>query len=273
MSDHEFQAMLRFWRRKRGFSQFELALEAGVSTRHLSFLETGRAKPSRAMLIRLMAPLSLQIREQHEVLRAAGFDAGAGSGEDNKYPAPIEWAIRRMMQKHEPFPLTVLSGDYSILRANDGARRLFGMFLNDTGKLPDIPNMYSLILDPQLARPFVENWPEVAEHMLARLTRECIARPTNKRLQTLRKTISLFPGLEKAWQQPDFGGRPEATLVIRLRRGGFTAKFLTTLTLFSAPWTIALEELRIESYYPLDEATAAFCYRLMDPAPEPDDNG
>jgi len=265
--------MLRFWRRKRGFSQLELALAAGVSARHVSFLETGRAKPSRAMLIRLMAPLSLQIREQHEIMRAAGFESGAGSGEDNQYPAPIEWAITRMMEKHEPFPLTVLSGDYAILRANDSARRLFGMYLSDAGKLPDVPNMYSLIFDPRLARPFVENWSEVAEHMLARLMHECIARPTDKRLQTLRKQISRFPGLEKAWQQPDFGDRPEATLVIRLQRGGFTAKFLTTLTLFSAPWTIALEELRIESYFPLDEATAAFCHRLTDSTPEPAGNG
>jgi transcriptional regulator with XRE-family HTH domain len=262
MSNHEFRAMLRFWRCNRGLSQFELALMAGVSARHVSFLETGRAKPSSGMLVRLLAPLALRLQDQHDIMKAAGFETGSISWEDEPHSIPVEWAIDRMMKQQEPFPLVVLSTHYSILRANVGAHQLFSLFLAGADGITDAPNFYSLIFDPRLVRPFIENWAEVAEQMLARLTRECTARPTDQRLQSLRKEIGQFAGLEKAWQHPNFKNKPEATLAIRLRRGSFVANFMTTLTVFSTPWKVAVEELRIESYFPLDEATTALCQSL-----------
>src|SRR5579859_3587977 len=119
-----FPALLKHWRNRRGLSQLDLALAADVSPRHVSFLETGRAQPSREMVLRLGATLNVPLREQNGMLRAAGFGEEFPEPDLAVLPPGVALAIERMMQTHEPYPMTVLDRRYQLLRANQGATRL-----------------------------------------------------------------------------------------------------------------------------------------------------
>src|SRR5215468_9663444 len=124
-----FPALLKHWRGKGGLSQLDLALAADVSARHVSFLETGRAQPSREMILRLAAALEVLLRDQNAMLQAAGLPAAFSSASDEAMTPPIERAILRMMEKHDPYPMAVINRRYDRLRANNGATRLLEAFI------------------------------------------------------------------------------------------------------------------------------------------------
>lgn len=254
-----YPALLRYWRGRRGLSQLDLAVAADVSSRHLSFLETGRAQPGREMLLRLAATLDVPLRDQDEMLRAAGFDPAFGSATAGVLPAPLARVLDRILAAHDPFPLTVLNRRYDLLRASDGAQRLVARFVADPAALPSPLNVYTLLFDPRLARPFVVDWERVAHALVARLHREVLARGSDPELGALLRSLFAWPDVPESWRQPDFAAPSEPALALRLRRGDDARAFVTTVTAFSAPGNAAVEELRIESYYPLDDATAAAC--------------
>ncbi len=266
MSDRMFSALLQYWRRSRGLSQLDLALAADVSARHVSFLESGRSRPGEAMVERLMAALDVPLRGRNEALLAAGYPA--------RYPEPalpdvepaVEDAIARMMAQQEPFPLTVLSAGYDVLRANHAAGALFSRFVP---ALDEPLNMFSLVFDPTLARPFISDWEGVARRLLARLHRELLRQPGDPTLRALLDRVLAYPGVPARWQHPDLSEECGSTLELRLRRGGLEVGFLTTVTVFSAPRQVTLDELRIESYFPLDAATTAVCEAVRDNATDP----
>lgn len=257
-----YPALLRYWRARRGWSQLDLAVAADVSSRHVSFLETGRAQPGRETLLRLAATLDVPLRDQDEMLRAAGFDPAFGADAPGALPAAVDRVLDRMIAAHEPFPLTVLNRRYDVLRASDGAQRLVARFVADPAALPAPLNVYGLLFDPRLARPFVVEWERVAHALVARLHREALARGSDPELSALLRSLFAWPGVPEAWRQPDFSAPSEPFLALRLRRDDDAMAFVTAITAFSAPGNVAVEELRIESYYPLDDATAAACARL-----------
>ena len=267
MTGRLFPALLRYWRDCRGISQLDLAISAGVSARHVSFLESGRSKPSRAMVLRLMVALDVPLREQNQILLAAGFPAEFPEpGLDEVAPA-VEQAISRMMQQQEPYPLIVLSGGYDILRSNQAARTVFAHFVAEPDRLPTPLNMFSLLFDPDLARPFVTDWPHVGHRMIARLHRETLQGRPDDRLRALIQRTLAYPDVPPGWRRPDFSAHGGSTLEIRLQRGDLRVGFLTTITMFSEPQQVTLDELRIESYFPLDEATRSACLRWADGSP------
>jgi transcriptional regulator with XRE-family HTH domain len=258
-----FPALLRHWRTRRGLSQLDLALAADVSPRHVSFLETGRAQPSREMVLRLGATLAVPLRDQNAMLRAAGLpdefpEPGLAAG----LPPEIAQAIERMLTQHEPYPMTVLDRRYQVLRANHGALALLGRFIAKPEALPQPPNLMQLLFDPRLARPFVVEWERVARAMTARLHRETLARAGDAELAALLRSLFEYPDVPELWRQPDFAAPSEPTLSFRLARDDLQLGFLTTLTVFNAPQNVTLEELAIESWFPLDDATAKACARL-----------
>lgn len=262
MTDKLFSALLKFWRGKRGLSQLDLALAADVSARHVSFLESGRASPSEDMVLRLMSALGVPLRDQNEALRAASFSARFLEPERDAMDSAIELAITRMLRQQEPFPLTVLDAGYDVLRTNTAADAVFSHFVVDPRRLLKPVNLYALVFDPQLARPFIQNWPQLAQHMLARLHREALSRSTDGRLWALLERVLAYPDVPRAWRQPDFAHTSEATLFLVLERGPLTLRFFMAVTAFSAPLRITLEELRIESYFPMDDQTRLACERL-----------
>lgn len=263
MTARLFPALLKYWRGRHGLSQLDLALAAGLSARHLSFLETGRAQPSEEMVLRLMGTLALSLRDQNEVLRAAGFAPRFAEPGLEALPPEADWAITRMLAQQEPYPLAVLSAGHDIVRINHAGRRMLQAFVADPARLPDRPNMVDLVFDPALARPFIANWAELARHMLSRLQREALQSSGSAAPARLLERALSHPGVPAEWRRPDFSQELGSTLTLRLQRGDTALNFLTTITTFSSPHLITLQELRIESYFPLDEATRAACERLL----------
>ncbi|MES2584384.1 MAG: helix-turn-helix domain-containing protein [Pseudomonadota bacterium] len=263
MADHTlFSALLKYWRGQRGMSQLDLALAADVSARHVSFLESGRASPSEDMVLRLMATLAVPLRDQNEVLRAASFAPRFAEPPLDAIAPSIDFALTRMLAQQEPFPMVVMDLAYGVLRTNSAAQQVFSRFVQDPERLSAPLNLYALVFDPQLARPFIQNWPQVGQHMMARLHREALSRPNDGRLWALLDTVLAYPDVPQAWRQPDFATTGEATFSLVLERNALVMRFFMAVTAFSAPQQITLDELRIESYFPLDDATRLACERL-----------
>ncbi len=243
-------------------SQLELALEAEVSARHVSFLESGRTRPSEEMVLRLMAVLQVPLRDQNQALRAAGLEARFAEPALDEISPEVEQALAQMMAQHEPFPLTVLTADSVIVRRNRAADVLFGAFLAEPAALPEPLDMFALLFEPRLMRPFVIEWESLARGMVSRLHRENLQGGGDPRLHALLERVFSYPGVPAAWRHPDFSSEAQPTLTIRLARGELRVGFLVAVTGFSAPQQVTLDELRIESCFPLDEETREQCARL-----------
>jgi transcriptional regulator with XRE-family HTH domain len=263
MSNELFPALLRYWRGRHGLSQLDLALEAGVSARHVSFLEAGRARPSADMALRLLSVLHVPLRAQNEALRAAGLTARFPEPGLEELDPQLQRALTHMMAQQEPFPLTVLGGDFGILRSNRGAEGLFGAFVAEPSHMPPSPDIFTLLFDPRLLRPFVEEWTVFARSMLGRLQRELLQRAGDTRLQILLDRVLELPGVPPSWRHPDFSTQAPAAQSLRLTRGTMSVGFLVTVTKFSAPQQVMLDELSVESCFPLDDATRSVCERLV----------
>ncbi len=204
----------------------------------------------------------MPLRDQNQALRAAGFEPHFAEPALDAIAPAVDDALRRMMAQQEPYPLTVLDVESNIVRANDAATRLFGRLmlepLDEAGPL----NLFSLVFDPKRLRPFVVGWETLARSMVARLHREALARRQDDRLFRLMDRVLAYPGVPSAWRQPDFAAPSTPTLTLHLARDDVKLDFLTTVTVFSAPQEVTLDELRIESCFPLDRATELTCERL-----------
>lgn len=262
MADKLFSALLKYWRGRRGLSQLDLALAADVSARHVSFLESGRARPSEEMVLRLLSTLAVPLRDQNAVLRAASFAERFLEPALDAIDPAIDMTIARMLCQQEPFPLVVMNAGYDVLRSNHGANAVFSRFVLEPARWLLPLNLYALVFDPQLARPFLKNWSQVGQYMVARLHREALSRPDDAGLWALLERVLAYPDVPQCWRQPDFSSASEPTLTLWLERGPLTLRFLTVVTSFSAPQQITLDELRMESYFPVDDQTRLACEKL-----------
>ena len=262
-----FPALLKYWRNRRGLSQLDLALAAEVSARHVSFLETARAQPSPEMVLRLAATLRLPLRDQNALLRAAGHvPAFAEPALSEQLDEPVRNAIARMLEQQEPYPMLVMNRRYDVLRMNAAASRLFARLTLDPSAVSAQPNIFHGLFDPRLSRCFVIDWAETAHQLLSRLHLEALERAHDDELSSLVRQLFEYPDVPASWRQPDLGSPPAATFSIRMRRDALEVAFLTTISVFAAPGNVTLDELRLESYFPLDDATARACQQLRDQA-------
>src|SRR5262249_30171438 len=148
----------------------------------------------------------------------------------------------------------------------DAARRVFTRLTLDPSRVSSRPNVFHGLFDPQLSRSFVVSWKEKAQQLLSRLHLEALERAHDEALSGLVRQLFEYPDVPEAWRQPDLGTPPGATFSIRFRRDTLELGFLTTVTVFAVPGNVTLDELRLESYFPLDDATARACQRLRDEA-------
>jgi hypothetical protein len=155
---------------------------------------------------------------------------------------------------------------YDVLNANRAAWRVLGKMILDPSALGDPPNILRALFDPRLARSFIQDWERSARLILSRLHRESLARPADEPRASLIRALLEYPDVPESFRQPDFTVPSDATFTLRMRRGDLDLAFLTTVTVFNAPQNITLEEIKIESYFPLDDATAAACERLAQSA-------
>ncbi len=265
-----FPALLRHWRRQRGLSQLDLALTADVSARHVSFLETGRSRPSPEMVVQLASSLAVPLRQVNAMLRAAGHDPLYDESAD-ALPAAVIEALALLKAHHEPFPLVVLDRTYRVLDLNRGALGVFGAMLGagaPTGHLEptDIAalelNLARLTFDPQGAQPMLANFDEVGRQLLWRIQREVLADPDHGEMQALLDELLEMSTVDPDWRQVDLQVPSDPALVLHLRREDVDLRFLTMITAFQVPQNVAVEHLRIETWFPYDDATADACREL-----------
>src|SRR3984957_18684574 len=197
--------LLRQWRDIRGKTQQDLSFDAGVSQKHISFVESGRSTPSRQMLLDLAQALDVPLRERNELLMAAGY---APLYSDQALDAPlmnsISRALQRMLLQHEPFPAIVMDRHWNVLMTNDAVPRLFGCFI-DMAVRPTPRNLLHLMFDPAGMRPFIANWPQTARGLLGRVYREALGHVIDKRTKALIAELSQYPGVKPEWRAPSPG--------------------------------------------------------------------
>lgn len=257
-----FPALLRQWRHHRHLSQLELAGLTGVSQRHLSFLETGRANPSRAMVLALARGLDVPLRERNSLLQSAGFHPAFAEGSlDAESHALFRAALEQTLEHHEPFPALVLDGHWNMVMANAAALRFFGQFINPFEGLQAIGNppdfqILRLCLHEQGLAPFIVNWEELVGSFLARARRAQIANPRHEGLARIVREILEHPRAPADWTQV-WSAHAAPAVQMEMGKGDATYRLFTMLAHFGDPTDITLEELSVETFYPADEATRA----------------
>jgi transcriptional regulator with XRE-family HTH domain len=242
--------LLRDWRQRRHLSQLDLALEAGVSARHLSFLETGRSKPSREMVLHLSEQLEVPLRDRNRLLLAAGFaPAYEERPIDAPEMAPVRDAIDRVLAGHEPYPALVIDRHRNLIGGNRNVGLFTGMVAPHLLEPP--ANVVRASLHPEGMAPHIVNLGEWRAHLLDRLRRE-VALTADEELGALLEEVSAYPGEDG---HPVAGGDIATPLVIRHEDGEL--RFISTVTTFGTAVDITLAELSVEAFFPADEHTAA----------------
>jgi transcriptional regulator with XRE-family HTH domain len=252
--------LLRRWRDQRRLSQMELALEAEVSTRHLSFVETGRSKPSRDMVVRLAEHLEVPLRERNELLLAAGYaPAYPESDLDDEQMAQVRDVLQRLLAAHEPYPAVAVDRHWELLHGNAG---LPLMTAGVAAHLLEPPiNALRLSLHPEGMAPRIVNLAEWRGHLLGRLRRE-VSATQDPQLASLLTELSSYPG-DDPGAGVELPGPGEIVVPLRLRSDAGELAFMSTVTTFGTPLDITLSELSIEAFYPADDRTAVVLRALV----------
>jgi transcriptional regulator with XRE-family HTH domain len=260
-----FGALLRHWRSVRRVSQLELALDADISTRHLSCIETGRAQPSREMVVRLAEALLVPLRERNALLLAAGYaPLYRHTGLDAPEAEAARQVVELLMAQLEPYPVLLLDRYWNTLRMNAGARRVLALFPGCDSGTPH--NGVRLVFDPKGLRPFIENWEMVAARIIRRVQREAADNPSDETLKRFLEELLGYPDVPSRWRMLDLDDAAPPFLTINYKWKNSTLRLFSTLTTLGTPLDVALQELRIESFFPADEATRSGLNRLVEEA-------
>ena len=254
MTENSAGALLREWRVRRRMSQLDLAGEAEISQRHLSFLESGRARPSRDMVLHLADQLDIPLRERNHLLLAAGFAPRYGERKlDDPSLAAAREAIRLVLKGHEPNPAIALDRHWHMVEANAGIAPLLAGIADP--KLLDPPvNVLRLSLHPQGLAPRILNLFEWRSHLIEQLKRQLDA-TGDPALAELERELLAYPFGPRTQRAQDTG--PSAIAhPLKLRVGSEVLTFISTTTVFGTPLDVTLSEIAIESFFPADEATA-----------------
>jgi len=254
---------LREWRRRRRVSQLELALRAGTTQRHVSFIEGGRSRPGREMVVRLAESLDVPLRDRNALLLAAGYAP--------LYPDPawdademraVRRALDRLLRQHEPFPAVVMDRHWNVLQANAAAPRLFGAFV-DLASRPRPRNLLHLMFDPQGMRPFIHDWPQVARGLFERIAREAVGGVIDERMRQLLDELRRYPGVDTGWEAADATGAGPV-IPVTFVKDGRRLSYFSMVSTVGTPRAVAAQELRVECMFAADDATAALHPALFD---------
>jgi transcriptional regulator with XRE-family HTH domain len=248
--------LLQHWRQVRRKSQFVLALDAEISARHLSFIESGRASPSRDMVLRLANTLEIPFRERNDLLTAAGYaHVFRETGLTAPELAHARQAIELILQHQEPFPAVVMDRHWNLINTNQAATRLFGLMLEGAAP-PSPPNVVKLMFHPQGLRPRVANWEAVAESLIQRVHRESVGGVLDETTNRLLAEVRNYPGVPARWSEPSATTIMLPLIPVQFRKGDLALDFFSTITTLGTPRDITLQEIRIECFFPANDATA-----------------
>lgn len=253
--------LLREWRAIRRMSQFDMALECGMSARHLGFVEKGKAQPSREAVGRFADALSVSLRERNALLLAAGY---APQHQESDLTSPellrMHDAVALILKHQNPYPAFLLNRQFDVLDTNESAARVGG-FINQ-GRPPKHANLLRQVFDPEDLRPIIANWDEVAAWFLRRLQDELAAAPGNLTARALLEEVLTYPDVPREWRHPNFGSDAKPVLTIDFRSPAGPLRFFETITTFAAPLSVTLDDLRIDCAFPVDDRTKSICEAL-----------
>ena len=238
-------------------SQLDLSLDAGISQRHISFIESGRSVPGRETLLVLMQVLDIPLRERNAVLLSAGYAPLYSEAAWNAQEmSSIQRALERILQKHEPYPAVVMDRHWNVLISNDAAPRFFNLFV-DLQARSQPRNMLHLLFDPEGMRPHVAEWEKVASSLIHRVRREAIGHVLDQQSRELLDALLAYPGVRPEWTKEAGDGPASALPMIPMGfiHGAAVLNYFSMVTTVGAPQSVAAQELRIECMFPADEAT------------------
>jgi len=263
-----FGSSLRQWRTARRMSQLDLALAADVSARHLSFLETGRSAPSREMVLLLAEVLDVPLRQRNALLETAGYAAvftevGLGAPEMVKVRKVLDY----ILHGSEPNPTFVLDRYQDIASSNLGMDRFLRFYLGEPPAWHrNRPNYVRLVFHPEGLRRFIVNWDEMARALLNRLYREAGPLGPDARMRALLEELLAYPGIPSRWATPDLHAAPSVVIPMHITKDGRELRLFSTVTTVGAPRDITAQELRIECFIPVDDASERAVESLADTA-------
>lgn len=250
--------LLRRWRARRGLSQLALALETGLSQRHLSFVESGRSAPSRQAILTIAQALDVPLGERNRLLLAAGF--APAYAEEPLQDAQMDGvlrAVKRMLAQHEPFPALVMDRCWNVLMTNAAAPRFFGTYI-DLEAWPRPRNMLHLMFDPRALRPFIANWAVASASLVERARREAVGGVPDAQTEALVAALRAYSTADVAAPDADADPAPPSPVVpLSFVKDGVTLHYFSIVSSIGAPTAVAAQELRVESLFPLDAATEA----------------
>jgi transcriptional regulator with XRE-family HTH domain len=249
--------LLKLWRERRGKSQLDLAIDAGISQRHLSFIESGRSTPGRQKLISLATALDMPYRDRNALLLAGGY---APIYAEQTWDAPgmegVTAAVQRLLRQQEPYPAIVMDRYWNVVMTNEASPRFFGKFVNLSAR-PKPRNMLQLIFDPAGMRPFVIDWERTAASLIARVQREAAGRVIDERTRTLIDSLLAYPDVQTHWRQaPERAELPVVPLSFILN--DTVLRYFSMVTTIGAPLDVLTQELRIESIFPAELETEKY---------------
>lgn len=269
----QFGDLLKGWRGHRRMSQLQLALASGISQRHISFLETGRARPSRQTVLDLSESLDVPLRERNALLLGAGFSALYSEAPLAEAELGLfREALDQLLAHHEPYPAILVDGRWNLLNANTAALRFFSRFADLSALLapgdPEEPGesfpMVRLCMSEQGLKPYIENWQEVVYTFLQRARAALLANPMDQAVEQLVEYLQTHPDAPPSWLSPSWTEAPPPAIVMRLQKDDERYALFTVLSHFGAPQQIAAEELSVELFFPADEQTRQALIRLQE---------
>ncbi|MGI5131767.1 helix-turn-helix domain-containing protein [Pseudonocardia sp. CA-107938] len=252
-----FGPLLREWRQRRRLTQLDLGLAAAVSARHLSFLETGRSRPSREMVLHLSEELDVPLRGRNELMIAAGYaPAYTEHGLADDELSDVRRSLDQILTGHEPNPAVLVDGSWNMVSANRAAAVF--VELVDPALLSGTPNVLRASLHPRGLAPHVEDLAEYAAHLLARLRRQAERAATTG----LRALLAELVGYcRDAGIDPNAHPRDRIVLPLRLRHPDGPLTFFSTISVLGAPLDVTLDEVAVETFFAADDATARYLRR------------
>jgi transcriptional regulator with XRE-family HTH domain len=264
-ASQNFRSVCRQWRQFRKLSQLDLAITANVSQRHVSWLETGRSQPSREMVVRLADAMEIPLRDRNAMLQSAGYSAAYRESKlDEPTMTPVLDALNKVLQHHDPMPAVVVDRFWNVVRKNEAANLLLSVtgdpeqLLRDIGGGSEL-NLALLTVHPKGLRPYIANWDQLAPSFVRRLKSELLASADPE----VQASLSYFIELAGPVVEADHTAASLLpVLPLELRINDLELSLFTVMSTFGTPQDITTDELRIETFYPMDTKTKRFFHSI-----------
>ncbi|PRC94310.1 helix-turn-helix domain-containing protein [Solimicrobium silvestre] len=258
----DFASALRYWRDKRGFSQLRLSTVSNISQRHISFLESCRAQPSKELILKMGVTLDIPLRQRNQMLLAAGF---APAYQERKMSDPelesVRYALNFMLAQQAPYPALVVDRLWNLVMSNEPALMMIKWLLDIPDSQPvstEGLNVIKMMLDPSSLRPYLVNWEHICADLLHWIQREAMSDGPGSESTLLLQELATIPGVQSAKNVPNLDTRALPFMPVTIRKNDVTLNLFTSITTMGTPHDVTVHELRVESFFPADDATAAW---------------